>query len=368
MQTFRVRGTSAAMALILAGCAVYDPQSAFQRAFREHALGTTAAAPGDVTVQWFGVSTLLFRQGSEAILIDGFFSRPNAWRTAFGRLGPEPSAVSAVLNTAYAGPIAAVFVAHAHHDHAQDAPALARDSKRSTVLYGSSSVLNLARGYGVQEERLRLIRSSIPSEIAGFQVLAIQTPHARSRFPAAEIEEVRPLPAHALSYSAGPNYSFFVRRDDVRVLVVPSAGHEVIADGDIFGEERADIVFLGIGSLGKQDADFVDGFWNASVGRRHAKLVVLIHWDAFTHGLDEPLRPFSPPFDDVGTAYRHLCRLARLDGTALRFITPVAPVNLSELATTPPPWTPCECGSTDTPICDQGQLRAKLFFPDVLNS
>ena len=352
MQTVRVLGSIATLVLTLVGCAVYDPQSEFQRAFREHSLETSESTPSDVTVQWFGVSTLLFRQGSRAVLIDGFFSRPNAWRTAFGRLGPESSAVNAILDTAYAGPIAAVFVAHAHHDHAQDAPALARDSKRSTVLYGSSSVLNLARGYGVQEERLRQIRSNIRNEIAGFQVMAVKTPHASSRFPAQEIKEVRSLPAHALSYSAGPNYSFFIRRDDVRVLVVPSAGYDLDANGDVFGEERADIIFLGIGSLGKQNADFVNKFWNTSVRRRHAKWVVLIHWDAFTHGLEEPLRPFSPPFDDVGKAYRQLCRLARQDGTALRFIKPMVPVNLSALAAMPHSGTPVDCSPAETPMSD----------------
>lgn len=320
------------LALLVGGCAVYDPQSHFQKLYRSTALPSSAADPGEVAVQWFGTSTLLFRDADQAIMIDGFFSRPNTWRTALNNLAPDPEAVSEALHRARASPIAEVFVIHAHHDHAQDAPALAR--VKNATLYGSRSILNLVRGYDVPEEQLRLIRPNVAREVVGFQVTAVPTPHAESKFPSAEIDEVYPFPLHALGFSAGTNYSFIVRRGAMSALLVPSAGYEPVGNGDTFGAERVGLVFLGIGSLGKREASFICGFGEASVRQRGAQRVVLIHWDAFTHGLDKP-RPFSRPFDDVDRAYRLLKQLAKADDVKLGFIKPYEPVNLTALAAFP---------------------------------
>lgn len=54
---------------------------------------------------------------------------------------------------------------------------------------------------------------------------------------------------------------------------------------------RADTVYLGIGTLGKQSPSFRDTYWRTYVADTGARRVIPIHWDNFTRGLDRPLTP-----------------------------------------------------------------------------
>lgn len=321
------------LAVMGSGCASHHPESPFQRAYAEHALAPVSLTAGDVTAQWFGVSTLLFDDQQQSLIIDGFFSRPPFWTTVFGNIGPDPDLVRTVLAEVKPAPLAAVFVSHAHHDHALDAPAFARD--RIAPLHGSGSVLNLARGYGATDEWLHLIRPNVPVEVGGFRVTAVPTPHSHSPFPLEPVIRPFPLPVHALAFSAGENYSFLLRRDALRILVVASAGYEPVSSGDAFGDERAGLVFLAIAALGHRDDRHVCEFWEASVRQRGARRVILIHWDAFTRPLTKPLRPYGWPVDDMDLTYRRLKELAKDERVEINFMKPGERINLSRLAALP---------------------------------
>ncbi|WP_426359391.1 hypothetical protein ACPUVO_03860 [Pseudocolwellia sp. HL-MZ19] len=94
-----------------------------------------------LTARFFGMSTLLFDDGEEAILIDGFFSRPSILQLIFQPLTQKSrKEIKAILDPVLRGKLKAVAVAHAYHDHALDSScvSLAYDAR----LVGSSSVLN----------------------------------------------------------------------------------------------------------------------------------------------------------------------------------------------------------------------------------
>lgn len=309
--------------LLLASCAVHGPETPFAREHRKRLLAPARGTPQGLSVQWFGVSTLLFRDGDDAILIDGFLSRPSLLQTMVGTMRPSSQAASEALGTERVGTISAIFVAHAHHDHALDAPAIA--ALHGATLYGSMSTLNVAH-----EQRMASRFPAVMLEhgghypTAGFDVQAFVTPHSSTIFPLDEIAAPLALPEHALAFRAGANFSFLVERNGLRILVVPSAE---LGPDDI--EPAAYIVFLGIGGLGMKSARQICELWEAAVSQRQARQVILVHWDNFLYPPDPALRTFAPPLDNVPRTVTVLGKLAQTDGIALHFVTPYDAVGLS---------------------------------------
>ena len=312
-------GMWVAFMLALAGCATHPPGTPFEVAHRRALLQTAAPASG-LTVQWFGVTTLLFREGDDAILIDAFLSRPSPRQTLLGAIGPDRGAV----RNALAGPIAAVFIAHAHHDHVLDASAVVHE--KGALLFGSESVLNVARGDGVLDERLCPLDTSNAHPVAGFTVHAFATPHSKTSFPMEGVRTPLSTPARALAYSAGRNDSFLLERGGRRILVVPSAASKK----GMFGTARSDVVFLGIGGLGTQSDSVISDYCEEAVRQRGARQVILVHWDNFLYPPGPVLQTFAPPLDDVPRSLEVLSRLARDDGIDLHFIAPFQPVGLPQ--------------------------------------
>lgn len=62
----------------------------------------------------------------------------------------------------------------------------------------------------------------------------------------------------------------------------------------------ADVVYLGVGNLGRRPAGFVRAYWDEVVVTTGARRVVLVHWDDFFLGLHRPLRPMPYVMDDLG--------------------------------------------------------------------
>jgi L-ascorbate metabolism protein UlaG (beta-lactamase superfamily) len=284
-----------------------------------------------MTAQWFGASTILIREGEHGILIDGFLSRPGILDTLFTAIGPDARTSEAVLRRSGAGTFQAILVAHAHHDHVLDAPVLVHD--RTAVLYGSNSVGNVAAAHGVTREsgKFRHLTAGPLPGLAGFNVQVYQTKHAKSFFRLGDISAPFKQRAHALAYSSGPNFNFLLERRGQRVLIVPSPD----VPAGTFGNERADVVFLGIGMLGKRSASFICKLWEEAVHQRHARQVILVHWDNFVYPLDGPLRTFGWFLDDVPHSVEMLEKLAKDDDIDLRFAPAYRPVGLSFAAEPP---------------------------------
>src|SRR5688572_14188292 len=93
-------------------------------------------------VTFLGVSTLLFRDSSAAILIDGFFTRPGILQVATGKIGPDPARIDAALAKAGIRKLDAVITVHSHYDHAMDTPAVAE--RTGALVVGSPSTAWIA--------------------------------------------------------------------------------------------------------------------------------------------------------------------------------------------------------------------------------
>ncbi len=128
-----------AIMVVLASAAAYVYYGLTHRPDLSSFVALTAAPDinrnAPLRVTFLGVSTLLFDDGSTAILLDGFFTRPNSRQLFLEKISPDKTIIKNSLQRAGIDKLAAVIVNHSHYDHAMDAPEVA--AQTGAVLVGS---------------------------------------------------------------------------------------------------------------------------------------------------------------------------------------------------------------------------------------
>jgi L-ascorbate metabolism protein UlaG (beta-lactamase superfamily) len=285
-------------------------------------LSSSPPKAGRLTARFLGVTTILLDDGENALLTDGFFSRPGRWQTLIGKIEPDPARIDAALERAKIGKLAALLVAHSHHDHALDSAAVAR--RTDALLIGSESTANIGRGESFPPDRIRVIKGCETFTFGQFKVIVFKSMHSPNALFEGEISSPLCTPAKASAYKDGGSYSFLVEHGGSSILIHASANFTP----EIYKDVRADIVFLGIATLGKQSNKFADDYWREVVQATGAKLVIPIHWDDFTLPLDQPLQPMPPLMDDFETGMKMVQCLAARDHVAVKFMPLFEPVDV----------------------------------------
>lgn len=255
-----------------------------------------------VRATWLGVSTVLLDDGETALMTDGFLSRPGRLAVALGRVRPDVGRIAAALERAGATRLAAVVPLHAHYDHAMDAATVARFTGARVL--GSPSVRQIARGHGLPEDRFGELTPGEPTTLGRFTLTAVPARHTPGDLAPGRIERPVPLAARARRYRTGECISLHVRHDAAAVVVHASTN---AVPGALAGSP-ADVLYLGIALLGRQEEEFRERYWHETVTLTGARRVVPVHWDDFTRSLDRPLRPIPRPLDDVAGALAWLRR------------------------------------------------------------
>lgn len=284
------------------------PSLARWRRFEEPEAG---AVPGRVRVTFLGVSTLLVTDGESSILVDGFFSRPSLVRVRLGRVKPNLRRIEECLTRFGIASLDAVVVAHSHFDHALDSAVVAQ--RCGARLLGSASTREIARGNGFPEERFQLLGVNEPLRVGAFELTALPSVHSPGDLAPGEIDGPFDPHAQATDYLTGDCYTFHLRHSDGNLMVQASAN---VLPGAVAGYE-ADVIYLGVGTLGKQPADFRERYWREYVGQVGARRVVPIHWDNFTVSLSRPLVPFPAFFDDFDATMEFLALRCALEDVSL---------------------------------------------------
>ena len=287
-----LRGAFAIVFLVLGGMAAFllgtsspppvDPAWAVE--------GSREIPPGSLTVRFTGTSTLLFSDGETSWMVDGWFSRFGPWRLFRGEIAPDSEAIARGLERNEVDRLAVVIPVHSHFDHAMDSPEVAK--RTGAVLLGSSSTGNIARGWSLPEAQIRLAVDREPVRFGRFEITLIETRHFE--FPDPEIREralahpeiESPLvpPVGAFDYRLGTPYAIYVRHPLGTFLVQGSAGY---VEGGLEGFD-ADIVFLGIGGLGTQSADYREAYWRETVTATGASHIIPVHWDSLMSPIEGP--------------------------------------------------------------------------------
>jgi L-ascorbate metabolism protein UlaG (beta-lactamase superfamily) len=255
---------------------------------------TPAGSPqqGTVTVRFTGTSTLLFEDDQTAWMVDGWFSRPGPLRLALGKISPDMDAIEFGLAKNSVEKLSAVIPMHSHYDHAMDSPEVAR--RTGAILMGSESTANIGRGWGLPENQIQVLRDRTPVQIGNFVITPIESRHYQ--FPDPQLREralgqpeiSEPLipPAKLFDYRLGKAYVLHVAHPSGNFVIVGSAGY---VEGSLENLD-ADVIFLGIGGLGSQTADYREAYWRETVLATGADRVIPIHYDSLTGPIDGPFR------------------------------------------------------------------------------
>ena len=243
---------------------------------------------GTIRVTFLGTSTLLLEDDSTKLLIDGFISRPPLRHVLIRGLRTNTAVVDTVLNRLGARRVDALFTVHSHYDHALDAAYIART--RHALLYGSESTRMVGLGGRVDPGRIKVFVEGEPATVGEFRVTPFRSTHSTQSWPVSFLGQITdPLrqPAHVSQYREGGSFDLLIQHRNHTILIKPSPFLDSLPTG-----LRADVVFLGIGTLGKRDTNFKHAYyerWVRGVGARH---VIPIHWDDF----------FAPLSDDLPAA------------------------------------------------------------------
>lgn len=274
-----------------------------------------ASAAAELSVAWAGVTTLLIDDGVSAVLTDGFFSRPGLLTVATRPLRPSTPRIESALDRLGVQHLAAVTPVHTHYDHAMDSAVVA--DLTGARMIGGSSAAQIAAGHGLH--RADIVAPGEPVTAGNYDITLIEGHHCPpDRFPGPITAPVVP-PARASAYRCGEAWSTIVahRPTGRQLLIVGSAGY---TPGALTGH-RADVVYLGVGQLGLQPAEYLVEYWSQTVRTVGARRVVLIHWDDFFRPLDKPLRALPFVADDLDATMTVLTGLAERDGVALHLPT-----------------------------------------------
>lgn len=270
-------------------------------------------AGSDPTVTWLGVSTVLVDDAAGALLTDGYFSRHSLLRVGARPLSPDVTRIDEALALAGIERLDAVVPVHSHFDHVLDSATVALRTG-ATVLGGQSSA-HVARGHGLGADRIVVATPGEPTAFGSFEVTLVPGAHCPpDRYPGLITAPV-PRRARATAYRCGEAWSVLVHHGPTgrRLLIQGSAG---FAPGALSGH-RAEVAYLGVGQLGLMDLDYIDRYWDETVGQVGAEVVVLVHWDDFFRPLTAPLRALPYAGDDLDVSIDRLSHLAERDGVRL---------------------------------------------------
>lgn len=158
-----------------------------------------------------------------------------------------------------------------------------------------------------------------PDSVGDFHVTPFESTHSRQlwliRFPGSITRRLR-QPARVWKYKEGGSFDLLIQHRGRTLLIKP---------GPFLGEPpagvTADVVFLGIGTLGKQDSTFMDTYYQQWVCGVQARHVIPIHWDDFFAPLSEDL-PAAPWFMDRNpqAAFNHLINRTGRDGIGFQIL------------------------------------------------
>lgn len=281
-------------------------------------------APGSLTVAFFGTSSMLVRAGGTALMVDGFFSRPSLERMLAGPIAPEGQVVDACLRRAGVEALDGVVCVHSHYDHALDAPLVA--AAHRAPLIGSASTAQLGRGHGLPEGLLRTVADGETLVFGDFDLTLVESVHSPGDLAPGPIGRPLVPPAMFTEWRTGACYSLLIRHADGTLLVHASAN---FVPGKL-AAHRADAVYLGVGALGGQSAEFREAYWNEVVRAPGARTVLPVHWDDFTTPLLEgPLLAMPTSLDEVAPALDFVFGQGERDGVTVALPqawTPVAPL------------------------------------------
>ena len=236
----------------------------------------------------FGTTALLFDDGGKQIMFDPHFTRASGLQVVFGKLKTHEKVTDDMIKGFGIDRLEAIFVSHSHYDHVMDVPYLANKTKAS--VYGSPSVLNVARGGGVSEDGLHGVQPGDKISLGEYSITCIASKHAKASIFNDDLGKSinQPLvqPARRKAYKEGGSVDYLVEHRGQTYLFHPSFQ---CVEGQL-EHIRADVMFISIAGLWEVSDQIREHIFEETIGKVKPKVVIPVHWDDFFRGLDKKVR------------------------------------------------------------------------------
>jgi hypothetical protein len=177
----------------------------------------------DITVTWYGVTTMLIEQEDTKILVDPFFSRPEYGVEESTQEGQE--LFLWLMEQEEHTHIDAILVSHSHFDHVIDVGFVAQ--KMNAQIYGSTTTCFIAQAQGIPAEDCTVIQQGMEWDINEWKLESIRTPHWWSTppFGVGSFEEYTDEPFRE-DISTAPNggmFSFLISSPDQHQVFIQNS-------------------------------------------------------------------------------------------------------------------------------------------------
>jgi len=243
-----------------------------------------------VFMTFLGTNSILIRDRKTSIIIDPYFTRPGrilGVNYFLKHVVPNPLTIRKTLQKIGIGKIDAVLLTHTHIDHALDAPEVVKQT--NSVLYGSSSAMQIGRGGGLDESSLVEIDLEKKYKIGAFKVTFIKSVHLP--FPKivepminfrTTVPKALTPPARIANYRVGEYYKFQIEHPYGKLFVCGGGLEEHPVT------PHADAVTISIGGLALRSVEYRENLFERVVLSSAAKSVYLTHWDKPARSIDSP--------------------------------------------------------------------------------
>lgn len=234
------------------------------------------------TLTWTGVAGFILEADGTRIATDPFASRPGLVAVVARRAKPDSALVAATF-----GRLDAIFVNHAHFDHALDVPAILA-SAPATVAHGSGTLVELCRRLGCGESQLRQLRDGERVTVGPFAVEAVGSRHGivplLGRVDRLQIGP-RGTPLTAIRWPRGDVLAYRIGIGGRTFHIQGSAG---IDDHALARQQPADVL---IACLAARQG--TPGYLDRLAARLRPRFIVACHHDNFLVPLSAPPRPVA---------------------------------------------------------------------------
>ena len=271
---------------------------------------------GEVKVTFLGTSSLLFDDGNTQLMIDGFISRPSLPKILFSNIKTDEDTVDKIFNQIGVdnNKLKGLFIAHTHYDHALDLAYIAK--RTGTHVYGSESAINIGIGGDINKNQMSVYEVNKGMKFGDFTVTVLPAKHSPTFDEGEKIKKPLKQPAKALDYHEDSSYDYLITYNNKTFLVKPSANY---IEG-VLDDIRADVLFLGIGGLGKQESNFQNMYYEQAVRKVQPKLVIPIHWDDFTKPLTDTLEAMPKYADNTKNGLDFIIQRTKADKIDLQIL------------------------------------------------
>jgi L-ascorbate metabolism protein UlaG (beta-lactamase superfamily) len=236
--------------------------------------------PRGLEVVWLGVSGYRLTYEGVSLFIDPYVSRvPLRALLLRRRALPDPAMLERYATAP--GEVAGVLVGHTHFDHAVDAPALAR--RYGAKAYGSSSLVQLMRLHGLEEQAVEVVPHR-RYELGPFVVRFVPSRHSKLLF-GRKVPMDGELTCEQLdglapgAYRCGAVYGI---RIEVAGISLFHQGSANLDDAEL-PHEPVDVFLAGVAGR-----SVTPHYWRRILPKLDPRVVVPTHYDNFFSPLGRP--------------------------------------------------------------------------------